>query len=62
MPEWQCGPAPRNLERCANCSAHRAGHVVLANADLKDSKNIKDLQDSAVVFKNAVFHFIRVDA
>jgi len=27
MPEWQCGPVPRNLERCANRSAHRAGHV-----------------------------------
>ena len=48
--------------KCMLAEAHRAGHVVLANADLKDSKNIKDLQDSAVVFKNAVFHFIRVDA
>jgi hypothetical protein len=48
--------------KCMLAEAHRAGHVVLANADLKDSKNIKDVQESAVVFKNAVFHFIRVDA
>jgi hypothetical protein len=48
--------------KCMLAEAHRAGHVALANADLKDSKNIKDLQDSAVVYKNAVFHFIRVDA
>jgi hypothetical protein len=47
--------------KCMLAEAHRAGHVVLANADLKDNKNIKDLQDSAVVYKNAVFHFIRVD-
>jgi hypothetical protein len=41
--------------------AHRAGHVVLANADLKDDACAKDLQDSALAYKNAVFHFIRVD-
>jgi hypothetical protein len=27
MPEWQCGQPPWNLERCANRSARRAGHV-----------------------------------
>ncbi len=36
--------------------------LALANADLKDKDNIKDVQDSAVSFRNAVFHFIRVDA
>ncbi len=41
--------------------AHRAGHVVLANADLKDGAAAKDLQESALTYKNAVFHFIRVD-
>jgi hypothetical protein len=41
--------------------AHRVGHVVLANADLKDNENAKDLQESALIYKNAVFHFIRVD-
>lgn len=42
--------------------AHRAGQLALANADLKDASNIKDVQDSALSYKNAVFHFIRVDA
>ena len=42
--------------------AHRSGQLALANADLKDESNIKDVQDSAVVYRNAVFHFIRVDA
>ena len=41
--------------------AHRAGLVALANADLKDSATVKDVQESALSYKNAVFHFIRVD-
>ena len=41
--------------------AYRAGSLALANADLKDNSNIAQVQDSAVVYKNAVFHFIRVD-
>ncbi|KAB2918352.1 MAG: hypothetical protein F9K29_08410 [Hyphomicrobiaceae bacterium] len=47
--------------KCMLAEAHRAGQLALANADLKDNKSIKDVQDSAVVFKNSVFHFIRVD-
>jgi hypothetical protein len=42
--------------------AHRLGQLALANADLKDASDIKDVQDSALSYKNAVFHFIRVDA
>jgi hypothetical protein len=41
--------------------AHRTGQIVLANVDLKDKSNIKDVQDSAVSYRNAVFHLIRVD-
>jgi hypothetical protein len=48
--------------KCMLAEAHRAGQLALANADLKDESNIKDVQDSAVIYKNAVFHFIRVDA
>ena len=46
------------------CSPRRIapGQLALANADLKDKDNIKDVQDSAVSYRNAVFHFIRVDA
>jgi len=47
--------------KCMLAEAHRAGQLALASADLKDNKSIKELQDSAVVYKNAVFHFIRVD-
>jgi hypothetical protein len=57
-PEW----ALSEIEfKCMLTEAHRAGSLSLANADLKDDGCIQDLQDSAVVYKNAVFHFIRVD-
>jgi len=47
--------------KCMLLEAHRAGQLALANADLKDHKSMKDVQDSAVVYKNAVFHFVRTD-
>jgi hypothetical protein len=47
--------------KCMLAEAHRAGQLALANADLKDKSNIKDVQESAVVYRNAVFHFVRVD-
>ncbi len=57
-PEWGLS----EIEfKCMLTEAHRAGNLALANADLKDNSSIKELQDSAVVYKNAVFHFIRVD-
>ena len=57
-PEWGLS----EIEfKCMLTEAHRAGSLALANADLKDNTSIKDLQDSAVVYKNAVFHFIRVE-
>ena len=57
-PEW----ALSEIEfKCMLAEAHRSGNLALANADLKDNESIKDLQDSALVYKNAVFHFIRVD-
>ena len=58
-PEWGLS----EIEfKCMLAEAHRAGELALANADLKDKDNIKDVQESAVSFRNAVFHFIRVDA
>jgi hypothetical protein len=41
--------------------AHRAGRLVLANADLKDKKNLKDFEDSAIGYKNTVWHFVRIE-
>jgi hypothetical protein len=57
-PEWGLS----EIEfKCMLAEAHRAGQLALANADLKDKDNIKDVQESAVSYRNAVFHFIRVD-
>lgn len=58
-PEWGLS----EIEfKCMLAEAHRAGQIALANADLKDRDNIRDVQESAVSYRNAVFHFIRVDA
>ncbi len=57
-PEWGLS----EIEfKCMLAEAHRAGEVLLANADLKDKSSLRDVQDSALVYKNAVFHFVRVD-
>jgi len=41
--------------------AHRAGQLVLAGADLKNKQNIKDFEDSAILYKNTVWHYVRVE-
>jgi hypothetical protein len=41
--------------------AHRGGHVVLATADLKDKRAMAELEQSAVRYKNTVWHFVRVE-
>ncbi len=57
-PEWSIS----EIEfKCMLAEAHRLGAIVLANADLKDQRNIKDVQESALSYRNAVFHFVRVD-
>lgn len=57
-PEW----ALSEIEfKCMLAEAHRAGHVTLASADLKDKKNMKELQDSAIGYKNTVWHMVRVE-
>lgn len=47
--------------KCMLTEAHRCGLLVLASADLKDKRNLKELQDSAVNYKNAIWHFVRVE-
>ena len=41
--------------------AHRAGGLILANADLKDKKYIQEFENSAIQYKNTVWHFVRVE-
>ncbi len=40
--------------------AHQAGMLSLVNADLRNHKNIGDVEESAVQYKNMEWHFIRV--
>ena len=47
--------------KCMLAEAHRLGAVVLANADLKDKKNMAEIESSAVPYKNTVWHFVRVE-
>lgn len=47
--------------KCMLAEAHRAGRITLSNADLKDKKNLQELESSAVLYKNAVWHFVRVE-
>jgi hypothetical protein len=47
--------------KCMLAEAHRAGALILANADLKDKKNLADFESSAVPYKNTVWHFVRVE-
>lgn len=57
-PSWQLS----EIEfKCMLAEAHRAGALVLANADLKDKRSMQDLESSAVPYKNTVWHFVRVE-
>ena len=57
-PEWELS----EIEfKCMLAEAHRAGRVVLANADLKDKKALQELESSAILYKNTVWHFVRVE-
>ncbi len=57
-PEW----ALSEIEfKCMLAEAHRAGCISLANADLRNKANLKELRDSAVAYKNTVWHFVRVE-
>ena len=41
--------------------AHRTGHLVLAAADLKDKNSQVELEESKILYKNTVWHFVRVE-
>ncbi len=41
--------------------AHRSGQLMLTTADLKDRCDLKELEDSKILYKNTVWHFVRVE-
>ena len=41
--------------------AHRCGQLVLATADLKDKSKLMDLEESKILYKNTVWHFVRIE-
>ncbi len=47
--------------KCMLAEAHRCGALALANADLKDKKSLAEIERSATLYKNTVWHFVRVD-
>ena len=57
-PEWRVSEVEF---KSMLAEAHRTGLIVLANADLKDKRHLKDIQDSAIAYKNTVWHYIRVE-
>jgi hypothetical protein len=57
-PEWHVSDVEF---KAMLAEAHRAGLIVLANADLKDQRSIADIQASAIAYKNTIFHYVRVD-
>ncbi len=57
-PEWRL----TEIEfKCMLAEAHRAGLVVLANADLRDKRTVKEVQDSVITYMNTVWHLVRVE-
>lgn len=57
-PEWELSEV---AFKSMLAEAHRTGHVVLAGADLKDKCDLKELEDSKILYKNTVWHFVRVE-
>jgi hypothetical protein len=47
--------------KCMLAEAHRLGRVVLATADLKDKKDMAQIESSAILYKNTIWHFVRVE-
>ena len=57
-PEWGLS----EIEfKCMLAEAHRAGQLVLANADLKDNKTSRSSRIPPILYKNTVWHFVRVE-
>lgn len=56
-PDWRLS---EKMFKSMLADAHREGALVLVNADLRDKANIRDIQESAVQYKNMEWHFVQV--
>ena len=54
------GGYPRLRFKGMLAEAHRSGRIELASADLKDGRDLKSLEESKILYKNTVWHFVRV--
>lgn len=57
-PEWELSEI---AFKSMLAEAHRSGRLVLAGADLKDKGALKDLEASKILYKNTVWHYVRVE-
>ena len=57
-PEWELSEI---AFKSMLAEAHRSGGLVLASADLKDKNALKEIEDSKILYKNTVWHFVRVE-
>ena len=57
-PEWELSEI---AFKSMLAEAHRSGNVVLAGADLKGKCDLRALEDSKILYKNTVWHFVRVE-
>ncbi len=56
-PDWRLSA---DMFKSMLMDAHRLGEVVLINADLRDKKNMRDVQDSAIQYKNMEWHYVQI--
>ena len=57
-PEWELSEI---AFKSMLAEAHRSGGLVLASADLKDKNALKEIEDSKILYKNTVWHYVRVE-
>jgi hypothetical protein len=57
-PEWELSEI---AFKSMLAEAHRSEHIVLTGADLKDKCDLRALEDSKILYKNTVWHFVRVE-
>jgi hypothetical protein len=57
-PEWELSEI---AFKSMLAEAHRSGQLVLAAADLKDKSSQREIEESRILYKNTVWHYVRVE-